>query len=180
MKSVTLTDLHDVDQRSQSSLKKFAWRITNMPVIKGIDGGSFKIPLLDIETISLPLPKQNVTEAQVAATTLYFADKSQLDQFNMSIKLDSDASNLQYFIEWNKNIQNPYSGGFYLPTQYKRVVEAELYNGKGEIVLSAVLKGCWPSTIEELTLDASDDSHKLNVSFSIDSLVPKFHKKNAV
>ena len=178
MKPVTLSDLGDERLRGKNSLYKFLWRVAAMPTIKGIEGGTYTLPPLNVETITLPLPRQGVTQAEVAATTIYFADKGEIDQFNMICKEDDKLTSLQYFIEWNKSIQNPYTGGFYLPSRYKKNFEVVLFDGGGKPTMTALLIGVWPNTIQEMELDATDDKHKINVSFSVDAMIPTFINKS--
>ena len=163
MKPVTLSDLGDERLRGKNSLYKFLWRVAAMPTIKGIEGGTYTLPPLNVETITLPLPRQGVTQAEVAATTSYLDDK---------------LTSLQYFIEWNKSIQNPYTGGFYLPSRYKKNFEVVLFDGGGKPTMTALLIGVWPNTIQEMELDATDDKHKINVSFSVDAMIPTFINKS--
>lgn len=179
MKSVTLSDLGNKKQRSSNSLYKFLWRVPVMPTIQGVAepvSGSYELPPLNVEALTLPLPTQNVVDAQIAAATLFFADKSAIEQFNMVVKEDDMLTSLKYFTAWNHNIQNPYTGGFYLPSRYKKNIEVFLFNSQGEVVMSVWLKGVWPTNIENFELDNTDDKHKLNISMSVDAVIPKFHK----
>lgn len=179
MKPVTLSDLSNEELRGKNSLYKFAWRVEAMPIISGVASpltGTYRLPPLNVEALTLPMPQQSVTEAVVSATTVYFADKHQIDQFNMTVKEDEYLSSLKYFTAWNHNIQNPYTGGFYLPSRYKKDIPVMLFDNQGREVMRAKLKGVWPNTIQQFELDNTDDKHKLNVSLSVDALVPEFLK----
>jgi hypothetical protein len=172
MKPVTLTEVSGNSDQTRVSepLPKHLWRVEEMPEIGGI-----RLPPLQIETMSLPMPQFGVGEAVVAATSLYFPEASQVQAFNMVIHESYKAHALKYFIKWNENIQNPYSGGFYLPARYKKSIRVLLFNNQGEAVMAARLKHIWPTTINEIDLpNAEADDHKISVSLSVDAMVPEF------
>tara|TARA_Y100001963_G_scaffold127143_1_gene180307 strand:- start:3443 stop:3967 length:525 start_codon:yes stop_codon:yes gene_type:complete len=172
MKPVTLSDVSGNSEQTRVSepLPKHLWRVEEMPEIEGI-----RLPPVQIETMSLPMPQFGVGEAVVAATSLYFPEASQVQAFNMVIHESYKAHALKYLIKWNENIQNPYSGGFYLPARYKKNIRVILFNYQGEAVMAARLNHIWPTTINELDLPNSDgDNHKISVSFSVDAMIPEF------
>lgn len=179
MKPVTLSDLKNDVLRGNNSLYKFQWRVPVMPSINGVAEpvtGTYVLPPLNVEALTLPMPRQNTVNAEIAAATLFFADKTEIEEFNMVVKEDDKMNSLKYFTAWNHNIQNPYTGGFYLPSRYKKNIEVYLFNSQGEVVMSAWLKGVWPNNIENLELDNTDGKHKLNIGMSVDAVIPNFHK----
>jgi len=144
------------------------WMVKSLPTFEGKT-----IPIQYVLGVELPFPGLGVDQTEVAATTISFPDKSEVVAFSMSIHEDSKVRTVAWLLAWQANIQDPYTGLYYLPTKYKRDIPVAIYNTRGEEIMTALLKGAWPSTISSWDLQGGGSGMIRNsVSFNCDAFIP--------
>lgn len=158
---------------TRDPLPSWKWHVEELP-----DFGDIKLPPEYIETLTLPFPKlDSGNSTYVGGAELTYAGATSVDAFDIVFHEDSLARATKYVQAWQANIQNPYSGGYYLPAQYKKILKVVLKNTTGEDIAEATLKGCWPSVQNNWDLtNTGDEPLKTSVSFEVDAVILKILK----
>lgn len=147
----------------------FLWKIVEMPQI-----GGMSLPPALIEGVTLPIPAFVERAKNIASTEMFYAGGTSPGQFSMICGLDQKLRAMRYFDYWSQLIQNPYTGGFRLPSQYKKDVHAELYNNQGEVVCTCIVRNTWPQAVDGLNTGTDSTSPQLNVAFKSDAFLFKW------
>lgn len=150
----------------KTPLPKWLWRIESLPVFDGVG-----LEPQYIHQCSLPFPKFDTgNQIEVAGATLTFPGKIQVDSFNMLIHEDNKVRALKYIMQWMGNIRNPVTGGYFLPTKYKKSLIVILHDNKGDPIAKASLRGVWPSAVQDWELVYNDDGfHQVSVQMEVDA-----------
>ena len=155
----------------EEPLPNWTWRIVSFPTF-----GSIELSPKMVKSCTLPLPKFSPRSKVVGATTVTSAGMSEVDAFDLVIQENQKVDGLNYINNWMANIQNPFTGGYYLPSRYKKNIDIVLYNVLGEPILEATLKNVWPTTIQSWELNSESGFRELSVNFACDATILDFLK----
>ncbi len=149
-------------------LDDFKWCVESLPEFFGRT-----IPKEYVLETSIPMPTFGSKQKQTAATVITLPDVGEISGFDLTLHEDQKGSSFKYIIGWMEHIQNPHSGGFYLPYNYKRDLTIQLQNKKGEIAIRACLKGCYPQSPTPISLTgAGGGLVKIQVGMAVDAMIP--------
>ncbi len=151
-------------------LKGFRWCIESFPTFFGRT-----IPKEYVLSCTLPMPTFGTQQKQNGAHTITLPTASEISGFDLTLHEDQKGSSFKYIMCWMEHVQNPHSGGMYLPPNYKRDLTVQLQNDRGEVAIRAELVGVWPTSPSPISLEgAGNDAIKIQCGFSIDTMIPKF------
>lgn len=168
IKQITLGELISGTQGDRGPLLTFKWIIDSFP-----EFDIEPIPVHYCEEANLPFPQISEKQKTVAATNIFFAGMSQINSFDVVLYEDQAARSMSYILNWQDNIQNPQTGGYYPAAYYKRDLKFHLLNTKNEIIFTGTVRNAFPLGIQNLALNyTSSDRQKLNVNFACDAFVP--------
>ena len=162
----TLELAKSLNTGDKTPLPKWLWKVETMPAFDGIG--------LDPEYVhQFALPFQQFdtgNQLEMAGVTLTFPGKVQTNGVSMLIHEDNKVRALKYITQWQSNIRNPITGGYFLPTRYKKNINVILHDNKGDPLAKASLRGVWPSAIQDWELVYNDDGfHQLSVQLEVDA-----------
>lgn len=144
------------------------WRILSLPTM-----GSVALSPLACEEVELPFSAYQERSREVATTSITMARSVSVSSFSTRWHMDHYMAILKYFTAWENLIQNPYTGGFRLPSVYKKNIDIGLYNLGGDLVHRHTLRNIWPQGPQGLSLTAAGGRGMLSVQFFIDAVVPE-------
>lgn len=149
-------------------LDGFKWCIEALPVFGGLT-----VPKEYVLEASIPMPTFGSKQKQTAATVITLPDVGEISGFDLTLHEDQKGSSFNYIITWMEHVQNPHSGGYYLPFNYKRDLIVQLQNKKGEIAIRAKLKGCFPLSPTPITLTGGGgEVVKISCNMAVDAMIP--------
>lgn len=149
-------------------LDSFKWCIESLPSFFGLT-----IPKEYVLEASIPMPTFGSQQKQTAATVITLPDVGEISGFDLVLHEDQKGSTFKYIISWMEHIQNPHSGGFYLPYNYKRDLIVQLQNKKGEVAIRAKLKGCYPHSPSPISLSGGGgEVVKISCGMAVDAMIP--------
>lgn len=162
----TLELAKTLNEGDKSPLPKWLWKIEALPEF---DGKTLEAQY--IHQCALPFPQFDTgSQIEVAGQTLTFPGRVQVNSFNMLIHEDNKVRAMQYILAWMNNIRNPVTGGYFLPSRYKKSLKVTLHDNKGEPIAHASLRGVWPSAIQDWELIYNDDGfHQISVQMEVDA-----------
>jgi len=164
---ITMDDAQYAYSEYGEPLIKFMWKVKAMP-----EFGGRKLNPARIHSASIPLEELGVNVKITAASNVSMPDMSTVSSITLTVREDSKGRVLDYFATWQEHIQNPHTGGYYKPSNYKRDLEFELYNTKGEVAIRVLVRQAWPSSIGELGLDQDSGFHEYSITLPIDAVIP--------
>ncbi len=136
------------------------WRVLNFPTM-----GGATLSHLVCESMDLPIPQFDVRTKHYGAWSLHFVGGSNVDGFSMQLYVDDAWRSVKYITAWQSCMQNPDTGGFYLPSYYMRDLQIGLYNHKGESILTSTVQDVFPISMSEPALTANSDKLAITVQF---------------
>lgn len=169
-RQISLDDVIQGTSGDRGPMMAQKWVIDEFPTI----GNTEVIPAMYCEEANLPFPQISEKQKAIAATNIFFPGASQIQSFDMVLYEDQAARSMSYILNWQANIQNPTSGGYYPAVYYKKDLKFMLLNTKNQVIFEATVRNCWPLGIQNLPLSyTNNDRQKLNVNFACDAFIPK-------
>ncbi len=168
MAAVTLDELNDtslVGNDDPYFLDK--WRVDAFPNI-----GPVLLSPVACEEVSLPFSMMQQKTREIATTAVKWPKTSTVNSFSFRFHLDQKFAVVKYFQQWETLIQNPYTGGFRLPSVYKKNINITLYDNQGTAIHRHTIRNCWPLGIQELALTGQGGRGVLSVMFECDAVIP--------
>lgn len=162
--TVTLEQLEMYSSGEYEPWLSDKWKVLDMPAINGL-----KLPAPLIETVGLPFNTLMDRPKSIASGEIYFANGTRVGQFTMGCALTSRLHSLRYFDTWMQMVQNPFTGGFRLPSTYKKNVSVGLYDTKGKLIVTAEVRNCWPTEFSGVEPATSPSLQPLTVQFKCDA-----------
>lgn len=140
-------------------------------VVAGGGALPFGLPAVYVESIDVPFENVQVQQGIFSGGTFtYFPANHDVAAFSMTFYEDEQATVLKWITQWRSKIKDMSTGLMNLPKLYKRDINVDLLNGRGESVFTVKLLGCWPSDTGNLGLSYSDEGRlTITQSFSIDT-----------
>ena len=120
------------------------------------------------------MPTFGERSKQIASTTIYLASASDPGSFTLEIAQTARLHGLRYFTAWRDLVQNPYTGGYRLPSEYKKNIAVTLFDTTGKPIATATVRNCWPVSYEGLSLARTADNQPGQVQMRAESLVWKW------
>lgn len=169
MSMITLEELEKYSSGEYEPWFENMWRVDKMPAI---GKGSLPSPL--VETVNLPLPTFGERTKQIASTTIYLASASDPGSFTLEVAQTARLHALRYFTDWQALVQNPYTGGYRMPSVYKKNISVTLYDTTGKPIVQATVRNCWPVSYEGLTLGRTQNNSPGQVQMRAEALIWKW------
>jgi len=162
----TLELAKSLNEGDKTPLPKWLWKVESMPAFDGVT-----LEPEYIQQFGLPFPKFDTgNQIEVAGATLTFPGKIDVSSVTMLIHEDNKVRALKYIFQWMSNIRNPVTGGYFLPSRYKKGINVVLHDNKGDPLAKASLRGVWPSAIQDWELVYNDDGfHQVSVQLEVDA-----------
>lgn len=165
MGAVTLDELlNDTEPGLADPHTTDRWRIRKFPSF-----GSTRISEVACEEVDLPFPIFQEKSKEVANTEIYFPGGTSISGFSCTFGLDQTAAIMKYVDAWSNTIQNPNTGGYRLPSAYKKNILVDLYNAKGEVIISAEIRNCWCMGMQNIQLNGQAARTMISVQFQCDT-----------
>lgn len=165
MAAVTLTELSDVQMPGLADpYTTEKWRIVSLPTIGGVS-----LSPLACEEIELPFPVFTAKSKEVASTQINWPQGSSVDGFSSQWGIDQKMAVLKYFQSWQNLIQNPFTGGFSLPSVYKKPIRVALYDIKGTVIATSEVRNAWPIGCQSLSLNGTGGRGMVSMQWKCDA-----------
>lgn len=164
MAAVTLDELQDSSQPGLADpfmLDK--WRLLTLPTIGGVS-----LSPLACEEVGLPFPVFQQKTKEVATTSFSFPNSTSVEGFTAQFSLDQKLAVIRYYTAWQNLIQNPYTGGYRLPSAYKKILNVALYDNQGQQIMTQELRNVWPQGMQELSLNGTGGRGIISIQFECD------------
>ena len=159
---ITLDQLEHCWDQGDGPWLSHQWRVLEFPTIGGL-----KLDPILCEEIVLPLPTFGEREKSLGSGTLSLAATSSAGQLEMVFGLDNKFRALKYLNNWDLLIQNPYTGGFRLPSVYMKEISVGYFSGDGTQVARGVCRNAWPTTYSGIGGDRVPSDKPINASFKV-------------
>lgn len=166
---ITLDELEEYSSGEYEPWLSHMWAIDKMPDIGGVT-----LNRVLVEACNLPMPTFGERSKQIASTTIYLASASDPGSFTLEIAQTARLHGLRYFTAWRDLVQNPYTGGYHLPSVYKKNIAITLFDTTGKPIATATVRNCWPVSYEGLSLARTADNQPGQVQMRAESLVWKW------
>lgn len=164
MGAVTLTELRNAKEAGLADpFTTEKWRILSLPSMGGIT-----LNPIACEEIDLPFPTFTEKSKEIASTQIHWPHATSVDGFGSMWGLDQKLTLMKYFQNWAALIQNPYTGGFSLPSAYKKRIQIALFDIKGEIIARSEVRNCWPVGMQPLALNGTGTRGTISVQWKCD------------
>ena len=160
MKPVTYEELSAYMTGDKEPWLSNRWRVTQLPKI-----GTITPSELMVESIDLPMVQFDVRTKHYGARSMHVVGGSQIDGFTMSMYVDDQWRSVKYINDWFATMQNPNTGGFYLPGYYMKTIGVELYDTKGDVILRSKIDNVFPISMSEPSLSANAEKLSISVQF---------------
>lgn len=165
MPAVTLTELMDASAPGLADpFTTEKWRIVSLPTIGGVS-----LSPLACEEIELPFPVYTEKSKEVASTQIHWPHGSSIDGFSSQWGIDQKAALMKYFQSWQTLIQNPYTGGFNLPSAYKKRLRVALFDIKGSVIATSEVRNVWPIGMQSLQLNGTGGRGVMTIQWKCDA-----------
>lgn len=169
-RQITLDDLIEGTKGDRGPLLEWKWIIDGFPEFPGAE----TLKPHYCEETNLPFPQISEKQKTIAATNIFFPGGSEVQAFDMVLYEDQAARSIKYILNWQSSIQDPYSGGYFPASYYKRDMSFLLLNTKNEPIYKATARNAFPLGIQPLQLSYSaQDRHRISVNFACDAFQPK-------
>lgn len=162
--TVTLAQLEKHSEGQYEPWQSDKWKVLALPTIGGL-----KLPIELIEAVTPPFNVLQERAKNIASSEIYFANGTRPGQFSMEAASTARLHALRYFDTWQQMIQNPYTGGFRLPSTYKKNISCALYDPTGQLVVTIEVRNCWPASYDGLALARQSSNEPLVVQFKCDA-----------
>lgn len=167
--AVTYDEVFDDSQPGLSDpFQLDKWKILALPAI-----GSVTLSPYACEEIELPFSAYQERTREVATTSIALPRGVSVSSVTARFHVDQYLAVLKYFTAWENLIQNPYTGGFRLPSVYKKNIVIGLYTLDGTLAHRHTLRNIWPQGPQGLSLNPTGGKGELSVQFSLDAVVPE-------
>lgn len=162
MAIITLQEFIERRKDDREPLLNFKWHCVSLP---------FDFDTDYVESVNLPFPSLNVKPLFGGAKTTYYPGFLELSAFDVTFYEDSAARTRRFLKMWQERIRDPKDGFYYLPPNYKRDMVFELLDTRNQPVMTAKMKGCWPTQSNAWDL-VSNGSERLTVqqNFATDGM----------
>ena len=165
----TLDDLQDTSAPGlDDPFMQDKWRVRAFPVI-----GDVSLSPFACENVDLPFAAYQTKTKEIATASINTPQSSSVDGFSLSFGLDQKLAVMKYFTAWQNLIQNPYTGGFRLPSVYKKNLIIELYDNQGTMIGEQQLRNCWPIGGQSLQLNSTGGRAVWSVQMALDVARPQ-------
>lgn len=168
---ISLAELEAGSSGKYEPFLSHMWRVAQMPAI-----GGQSLPVTFVEGVSLPFPTFTERSKAVASTEIYLANGTRTGEFTMQVGIDQFQSAWRYFTDWMNLVQNPYTGGFRLPSVYKKHVPVSLYDVTGKVMVTATVRNCWPTGFNLGELGGAPSIQLGQVQFKCEALIPNWSR----
>ena len=159
-KAVTFDELNSFLQEEYEPWLSNRWRVVEMPTIN-----NFRLSALVVETLNLPMLGYEARTKHYGSSSMSFVGGQQIDGFSMTLLLDDGWNSVKYITDWFATMQNPNTGGFYLPSYYMKDIKVAIFNNKGEQIVTSTISNVWPLTIGAPELNPQSNKTTVNVEF---------------
>ena len=159
---ITLDQLENCWEQGDGPWLSHQWRVLDFPTIGGL-----KLDPVLCEEIVLPLPTFGAREKSLGSGTISLAATSSAGQLEMVFGLDNKFRVLKYLNNWDHLIQNPYTGGFRLPSVYMKEIPVGFFSGDGTQVARGVCRNAWPTTYSGIGGERVPSDKPINASFNV-------------
>jgi hypothetical protein len=159
---ITLDQLEHCWDQGDGPWLSHQWRVLEFPTIGGL-----KLDPVLCEEIVLPLPTFGERDKSLGSGTISLAATSSAGQLEMVFGLDNKFRALKYLNNWEHLIQNPYTGGFRLPSVYMKEISVGYFSGDGTQVARGVCRNAWPTTYSGIGGDRVPADKPINASFKV-------------
>lgn len=166
---ITLDDLNKVSLGDYEPHTTERWKVLEFPVI-----GSSALESAIAESIDLPFPTFQDKSKPVASSQLYFASGSSVDGFTVTFGVDQKWRSVKYITSWTNLVQNPVTGGFRLPSAYKKNLQIGFYNLNNDLIVTAHVANCWPLGISNMAFNAEVARTMISVPFKCEAVFLEF------
>lgn len=136
------------------------WRVKKLPEINGYTPSE-----LMVESIDLPFVQFDVRTKHYGAWSMHFVGGSQIDGFTMTMYVDDKWRSIKYINDWFQTMQNGTTGGFYLPSVYMKKMEVDLFDTKGDLILTSRIDNIFPISMSDPSLSAESNKLVISVQF---------------
>ena len=122
------------------------------------------------QSTSLPGVTHNQVEVALQGITLrYRGRKTYGGTFDVVFAENVDWSTYEIFRNWNKLMLSWQNNTGSSSAVYKVPVTIVTYNDAGEVVKEISVRGVWPQSVQDISLEGSDDGYvQPNITFSYD------------
>ena len=160
---ITLEEFEEAYAGEFAPWQTHQWKVEAFPLINGK-----RIPIALAESVGLPFPQFTERNKNVGSTEIFYAGGSNVGSFSITFGLDQRWRALRYIADWHEIIQNPYTGGFRMPSQYKKDIQVGLYDGQGKRFALATARNCWPLGADGPQLDSTPALGQTSAQFKCD------------
>lgn len=167
--AVTLDELNDtslVGNDDPFFLDK--WKVDAFP-----NTGPILLNPIACEQVNLPFAMFQQKTREIATTTVKWPKTTTVQGFTAQFHVDQKLAVVAYFMQWENLIQNPYTGGFRLPSVYKKNIPITLYDNQGQPIHRHTIKNAWPLGLQELSLQGQGGRAVISVTFECDAIIPQ-------
>lgn len=157
----------------------FNW-YCELPDVTPIGGAPVALPWNYVEEATPPFRTFDVREIYSQGRNKHYPGAYSLDNLRLTFYADIANKSLTYLNAWQGAILAPFSsrdtttgGGFGRPAGFKKPIRLYLVdNARTDIILLEYTE-CWPTTIEQLTLDSGSSNRLVYaVNFSVGDVFP--------
>lgn len=160
---ITLEEFEDAYSGEFAPWQTHQWKVESFPMINGK-----RIPIALAEQVGLPYPQFTERSKNIGSTEIFYAGGSTVGAFSITFGLDQRWRAIRYISEWQELIQNPYTGGFRMPSQYKKDIIVGLYDSQGKRFASGTVRNCWPLGYDGPALDPTPALGQTTVQLKCD------------
>ena len=160
VKPVTFDELDSFTKTDGAPWLSSRWRLLRLPTINGNSPSE-----LMVEEMSLPMLGYEARTKHYGSNSMSFVGGVQIEGFNMSMIVDDAWRSVRYINDWFQTMQNPKTGGFYLPSRYMKTIRVAMFNTEGDQILTSKIDNCWPLSMGSPQLSASSDKTVISVEF---------------
>lgn len=182
--AASLTDIGRMKARPDPILE-FRWVVSgDIPFATGTftdpyDGGTYNyaIDYTYIETVNLPF--NNVASQDVFCGSGYtvFPGNHKIGGFSLNVYADIAGNSMKWLQAWKSKVKNFETGTYGLPKDYKRNLQVQLLDNKGNVIITYTLIRAWPEATQDLNLTNDGQGRLVYAqSFALDDAKISFAK----
>jgi hypothetical protein len=140
----------------------------------------FGLPPHKMESIDLPYNNIGVSEGVFqAGRFVYYPGTHTISSFSASFYEDRRGRTLKWLNDWKLRVKDFSTGDYGLPGEYKRSLIVTMLDSKNNDVITARLKGVFPTETAPTTLNYTDGTSRVvhSQTFSCDDQDLTFHQR---
>ncbi len=153
-----------------------SWRwvmAAELPFSNEIANGSMSTHY--VESINLPFPLIESEKVHLGSRYFGFPKNHSVENVTIQFYADNTGICLAWLLHWQNKIKDMQTGLYGLPVEYKRSMAVALLDNRGNSVITATLKDCYPAGPSALDLGYdSSDRITFNVEFNVDAVIYNF------